>query len=68
MMEECYVYKKKNQITTARNRQILSIHVEAAFELLWDLYSFSLFNNQAGCSPKTGGIVHTFEEPDGYKQ
>lgn len=74
MMEECYVYMKKKkrpnlkQITTARNKPMLVINLETAFELLWGLYSFSLFNNQAEASPKTGGIVHTFENLSGYKQ
>lgn len=70
MMEGCYVYKKKKskQITVARNRPMLSINIEAAFELLCDFYSFSLCNNQARASPKTGGIVHSFEKPGCYKK
>lgn len=47
---------------------MLSINLKAAFVLLWNFYSFFLFNNQAGASPKTGGIVHSFEKPGCYKQ
>lgn len=60
--------KKSKQITIARNRPMLSINIEAAFELLCDFYSFSLCNNQARASPKTGGIVHSFEKPGCYKK
>lgn len=70
MMEECYVYKEKKKAKTNNHcqKQTNVVNLEAVFRLLWDLYSFSLFNNQAGASPKTGGIVHNFEKPGGYKQ